>query len=435
MRSPPSPSGLPVLGHTVDVMRDQLGFYDEAASEHGDVITLDILGIDDYCLVAHPDHFERILATERDSFAKTEDFEVAFGDSVLTNEGERWKRQRENLDEFFYPQRIRSYADEMVTFTERRIGRWEEGTTVSLRHELKQLTLENLFGTLFDRPLEIGSNQHLRAAADDLNLWFKSTSYALPRWVPTPARRRFREAIDVLESEAEAMLDERKREGGDGDDLLSTLVRLRAENDAALSDDEIVDQIVTLIFAGHDTTAFLLVAALHQLSSTPSVRERFHEELDDVLGDRTPELGDVGELTVTRNIINETLRRYPSLFTIPRKTTRAVDLGEYRVPADTRVHLSVWRVHRDERFWDDPHRWHPARWQEMSPRDKGYAFIPFGAGPRACLGRRFARLEATLVLATIGQRYELEPERPLELTAEMTTQPAHRVPARVQTRT
>jgi cytochrome P450 len=416
-------------------MRDQLGFYDEVASEHGDVTTLEILGIGDFCLVAHPDHFERILVNDRDSFAKTEDFQVAFGDSVLTNEGERWKRQRENLDEFFYPQRIRSYADEMVKFTERRIGRWEEETTVPLRHEMKQLTLENLFGTLFDRPLEIGSNERLRDAADDLNLWFKSTSYALPRWIPTPARRQFRKAVDVLESEAEAMLDERKREGADGDDLLSTLVRLRAENEAALSDDEIVDQIVTLMFAGHDTTAFLLVAALHQLSSTPSVRERFHTELDDVLGDRTPELGDVGDLTVTKNIINETLRRYPSLFTIPRKTTREVNLGGYRVPAETRLHLSVWRVHRDERFWDDPKSWQPTRWQEMSPQDKGYAFVPFGAGPRACLGRRFARLEATLVLSTIGQQYELDPERPLELTPELTTQPAHRVPVHVQTRT
>lgn len=434
MTEAPSHPGLPVVGNTVDLIRDQLGFHEEIIEEHGNVVWVDVLGVGEYCIVAHPDIFEQILVTNRDDFAKTEDFRIAFGESVLTTEGERWREQRGAMDEFFYPERIRSYADDMVRLTERRVGQWETGEVVSLRHEMKELTLENLFGTLFDRDLEIGGDKEIRQAADDLNLWFKSTSYAMPRWLPTPARRRFHKAVDTLDSVARSLLSERKREGGDGDDLLSTLVRLRETDEGGMSDDEIADQVVTMIFAGHDTTAMALVAALSELSTSPGIRERFQSELDEVIGDSRPELGDVMDLSVTENIINETFRKYPSVFNIPRKTEHETELNGCRIPADTRIHLSTWRVHRDPRFWDDPTSWTPARWQGTDPREKGYAFVPFGAGPRTCLGRRFARLEAKLVLATIGQRFRLEPQRDLEVRPEMTLQPAHDVPTLVRER-
>lgn len=434
MTEAPSHPGLPVLGNTVEMIRDQLGMHETIVAEHGDVVWVDILGVGEYCIVAHPDIFEQILVTDRDTFAKTEDFRIAFGESVLTTEGERWQAQRGALDEFFYPERIRSYADDMVRLTARRIDRWQAGETISLRQEMKALTLENLFGALFDRDLAIDGDERIRQAAGDLNLWFKSTTYAMPRWLPTPARRQFREAVDTLESVAHSLLAERRREGAEGDDLLSTLVRLREGDETAMSDDEIADQIVTMVFAGHDTTAMALIAALYELSTHPEVRDRFHAELDAVVGDDQPTLADVGDLTLTENIIDETLRLYPSVFTLPRKTTEATTLDGYDVPADTRIHMSTWRVHRDPRFWDDPTTWKPARWEGTTPRDQGYAFIPFGAGPRTCIGRRFARLEAKLVLATIGQQFRLEPQRALELEPEMTLQPSHDMPTRVRRR-
>ncbi|MFB6118041.1 cytochrome P450 [Halosegnis sp.] len=433
MSAPPAHPKTPVIGHTVDVIQDLLGFHDEVAAETGDLARVDVLGVGEYCIAAHPDHFEQILVTDPESFAKTVDFEIAFGQSVLTTEGETWRRQREDLEEFFYPGKIRSYADDMVGFTERRLDTWTPGETLSLYEEMRHLTLENLFGTLFDRPLRIGADEQLRQAADDLNLWFKASSYALPRWVPTPARRRFHEAVDVLETEARRLIREREQADG-GDDLLSTLVALREQGASGMTDDEIVDQLVTMIFAGHDTTAFALTAALHQLGTHPDVRERFHAELADVLDGARPTLADVGDLTVTANVVNETLRRYPSLFTIPRKTTRPVELGGYQLPADTRIHLSFWRAHRDERFWDDPDAWRPARWTTTSPREQGHSFVPFGAGRRACIGRRFARLEATLVLATIGQRYRLDPKGPLVLEPEMTMSAGEGALARVHER-
>lgn len=434
MNAPPSHPGLPFVGNTLSIMRDQLGFHEDAVDRSGDLFRANILGVGEYCIAAHPDYFERILISDRDAFAKTDDYQIAFGEGVLTTEGERWKNQRDDLEEFFYPGKIRSYADEMVERTSQRLDRWADGQRMHLYKELKQLALDVIFATVFDRPLAIDGDERLRTAADRLNLFFKSTSYALPRWVPTPARRQFQAAVDTLESEAKTLLAEQKRSETAGNGLLSTLVTLRETGATTMSDDEIVDQVVTLTFAGHDTTALVMTAALHQLGNHPSVRERFHAELSDVLGGDAPTADDVEELTVTRNIVNETLRMYPSVFLIPRKTTRRVELGGYELDSGTRIHLSFWSVHRDDRFWTDPDVWRPARWQETSPREKGHAFVPFGAGRRACIGRRFARLEATLVLATIAQQFLIDPAGPLQLEPEATLSVADDAPVRVHTR-
>lgn len=414
-------------------VRDRIGFIDHVVSDDG-VGMANVFGLGDIYVAADPDYFERILVSDEETFEKTEDFETMFGDGVVAVEGAQWEKQRDALDEFFYPGRIRSYADKMVDLTQRRIDRWSVGDSVSMHEEMSALALDNIFGTLFERNLDIDGDEELRQAANDLNRWFKPTSMALPQWVPTPSRRRFEQALDRLRAEGRSLLDERRSEEL-GDDLLSELTALHEDGDAELTDDEIVDQFLALIFAGHDTTALALTYAFHCLGTHPEVRQRFHEELDEVLGDSNPGLTDIGELKVTKRIVNETLRAYPPVHTIARNPTRDVELGGYHVPEGARLHISIWGVHHDEAHWTDPEEWRPSRWRDTSPGDAGYAFVPFGAGPRACLGRRFSVLEATLVLATIGQQYHLEPLGPLELAPEATTQPANEVPARVDART
>jgi cytochrome P450 len=438
---PPSAGGPPVVGQTVRFARDPLALIEEVVDEYGPVSRMSVLGVGEFYNLASPDCLERALVTERDAFAKSPGFRVAFGENVLSTAGEQWERQREALDEFFYPARIREYAGRMVELTERRLDRWPADGRLSLHEEMSGTALDNFFGTLFDRPLDPDGDERLRRAASNINLWFKPTSFALPRWVPTPARRRFGRAVETVEREARRLLDERSRavergEAEAGDDLLSTLVALREADgeEATLSDAEIVDQVVGLVFAGHDTTALAMTYALHQIGAHPEVRERFHAELADVLDGGRPTLSDLGDLAVTERILNETLRLYPPIHTIPRVTTRPVEMADYRLESDTRAHLSVWAVQRDERYWGDPHEWRPARWRDTSPQDAGYAYAPFGAGPRLCLGRRFALLEAKLVLALVGQRFELDPEDPLSFEPMTTTQPAHGVPVLVHER-
>lgn len=427
---PPSPPGLPLLGHTLRFARDPLGLYGDVAASCDDVARLRVAGLGEFYALTHPDHVQRALTDDREAFEKTDDFRVAFGESVVATGGEQWRRQRDVLEAFFSPGRVRSYADRMVDLTERRLDRWTPGERLSLHGEMGAVALENLFGTVFGRPLDPDGDERLRRAANDINLWFRSTSFALPTWVPTPSRRRFRRAVDAVESEARRLL--RERRAGDGDDLLSALADLRTADDADLADSEAVDQVVGLTFAGHDTTALVLTYALHQLGTHPAVRERFHAELDAAL-DGPPTPSDASGLAVTRRVVTETMRAYPPIHTVPRTTTRPVEVGGYRLEPGTRTHLGVWQVHRDARFWDDPEAWRPARWRDRSP-ESADAYLPFGAGPRTCLGRRFALLEATLVLAAVGRRYALDPEGSLAFDPMATTQPADGVPVRVRGR-
>lgn len=430
LREPPTASGPPVLGQTLQFARDPLTLISDLTEELGRLFRMQVLGIGEFYVLTHPNHFEQALVSDRDAFGKNEDFRIAFGENVLSTEGEQWQRQREVLNEFFTPAQIHSYADRMVELTEQRLERWGDGQRISLADAMHDIALDNFFGTVFGRPLDPDGDESLRRAASNLNLWFNPSSFVLPRQVPTPSRYRFTNALTRLETEVERMLRDRRESGG-GDDLLSTLVDLQTTENTALTDGEIVDQVLGLVFAGHDTTALTLTYALHQLSAHEDVRQQVTAELDDVLAGERPSFSDVGNLSTLERVINETFRKYPSVHTIPRETTESVVVDDYRLEANTRTHLSVWEVHHDPAFWDNPEIWRPSRWRDTTPHEKGHAFVPFGAGPRLCLGRRFARLEATLVLAMVCQDYLVEPEGELSFDPMMTLQPADGVPVTV----
>jgi cytochrome P450 len=431
---PPTPAGLPLVGHTIAYASDRFGFVSAAREECGDVFVVDVLGLGEVCYLTHPDHFEQALVTEREAFGKSDLLRLALGDGLLAVDGVQWERQREALEEWFSPGRVRSYAAEIVRLTERRIDRWSDGDRLSLLEEMASLGLEILFGTLFDCRLEPDRRRTLRRAADDLNAYFAPTSLAFPRWLPTPARRRFDRADRTLRSELRSMVDERVAADDPGHDLLSTLARWHADGTATMSKREVIDQLLTFLFAGHETTALAMTYALYEVGACPSVRERLHRELDGVLDGSRPTVAALGDLAVTERVVTETVRLYPPAHTIPRTTTRDVTVGGYDVPAGVPTFLALHSVHRDDRFYDDPLAFRPERWRDQRPATKGFAYVPFGAGPRTCIGRRFALLEARLVLATIAQRYHLEPTEPLELAPLMSTQPVGDVPVTVRAR-
>lgn len=425
---PPSVEGYPVLGNTVEWAQDPFGFIHDLVEEVGDVARYETVR-HDVCVLAHPDHAERMLVSDREAFAKPPAFNQAFGDGLLAADGELWKRTRGALDEFFFPKRIASYAETMTTRTHQRIDRWDDGDTIQLSEEMKSLTLEIIFATLFDTTLDLDGDTSLREAADNLHGWFTPTSLALPKWVPTPSRYRFKQAVDRLQEEGRSLL---ASADGESDDMLSALAGMQGEDE--LSDHEILSQFQTFIFAGHDTTALALTYTLYLLETHPEVRDRFYDEIDTVVGDSEPTMADLGELTFTEQLLNEAMRLYPPVYSIPRVTKRDVTFGDYRIPGKTMTQLMVRELHRDGRFWDDPEQYRPSRWAEATPQSKGYAYIPFGAGPRTCIGRRFALMEAKLVLAKIGQQYRLEPQSELSVKQGITTQPTDTVPVTVHTR-
>ena len=413
LRRPPTPKGHPLIGHTIDFAQGPFDFVDRALEECGDVYRMKLPGSQVFAL-AHPDYFKQALVTEIDAFGKTDDFQTAFADGVLASEGDQWRRQRGVLQSFFTRRQVAEYSDSMVATTQRRLETWRHREIRDMETEMQNLTLEVLFATLFGRKLQPGEGDDLRAAADGLNSWFAPTSWLLPNWVPTLSRRNFKNSKERLRTEIRELLAERGSSDSidthHSETLLSKLKEAREATDGnQLSQKEVEGVMITMIFAGYETTASALAFAWYSLATHPEIQDAFHEELDSVLDGDAPTHADIENLTFTRRIVKETMRLYPSVHTIPRQTTRAVEVNGYELPADEEVHLSIFAVHRDERFYDDPESFRPDRWEaDLEDQLPEYAYMPFGGGRRACIGREFALLEATLVLATIGQEWEFE---------------------------
>jgi cytochrome P450 len=409
---PPYPPNLghPSL-HVLRQMRDLLGFA-ERAHETSDVVRLRRPAMGDDYHFAHPEHLKRALLTERETFGKSDDFRIAFGEGLLTVEGEEWHQQREALRPLFTRDSVLGYADGMVEQIERRSRRWADGDRLDLQHEFRRMTLDVLFATVLGRQLDLDGDRRLREAAEDLHAWFVPTSYLLPPWVPTPSRRRFGEAKAAIREETDRLLAERRADPpsdpAEAEDLLSLLVGLRrtgAVDRETFTDERLRDQVVTIVFAGHDTTTTTLTFACWALANHPEVRERFHEEVDRL--DGPPTVDDLSNLEVTERVITETLRLFPPVYVLPRVTTEEVVIDGYRVPAESRAFLEVRLIQRDPRFFDAPDEFRPSRWTGDLRRElHDFAYAPFGGGPRVCIGREFALLEAKLALATIGQEYE-----------------------------
>ena len=427
---PPAPPGKPFVGHAVAFASDPFGFVRRSVRTTGDVFRLRLFGRD-VSVVADPDHVGTALANP-DAFAKLDDFRIAFGDALLAVEGDQWQRQRHAMEEFFEPTRIREHAETMTGVAERRVEGWTTGEEVRLDEEMRAVALANLFEVVFGQSLAADELDELAAAANALNGWFKPTSWVLPHWVPTPARREFRRGSEELREWAASLLDE-TGPTPDDESLLARLATLRDDPDSGFDEAEVLDQVVGTIFAGHETTALTMTYALHQIGSRPAVADRVAAEIDDVVDGR-PTLDDLQELTYLEAVIDETLRLYPPVHAIPRVTTAEFELGEHVIPANEQVLLSVWSIHRDPRFYDDPLAFDPDRWADTAPRDRGYEFVPFGSGPRICIGRHFARLEAKAVLAAVAGRYRLGETDALELSPRMTTQPTGPVTASVEDR-
>jgi cytochrome P450 len=410
---PPYPSHLgPPALHIVHQMRDRLKFLERVTMRY-DLARTRMLGQDFYGL-GHPEYFKRVLLTDREKFRKSDDFRIAFGEGLLTVEGEEWQQQRNTLQPFFARDAVMSYADGMVEQIRRRADTWEDGQRFDLQAEFTKMTLDVIMATVLGRELDLHGDERLREAAEHLHEWFVPSSYFLPHLVPTPARRRFHRAKETIGEEADRLLQEAATDAPtdptEADDLLSLLVGIREagmSDSAMLSDERLRDQMVTIIFAGHDTTTGTLTFAFWALANHPEIREQFHAEVDQL--DGPPTLEDVEDLEMTERVITETLRLYPPVYSLPRETATDIVIDGYYIPEGEQVALDIRDVQRDARFFEDPHEFRPSRWDGDLRSDlHDFAYAPFGGGPRICIGREFALLEAKLTLATVGRRFDFE---------------------------
>jgi cytochrome P450 len=412
---------------------DPLGLLERLAA-YGDVVTIDVPGSAAY-LLNHPDLVHDVLVTGHRSFHKGPTIRAAkmlLGESLLTSEDETHLRRRRLIQPMFHHERIATYAGSMVGFAERAAEGWSDGERVDVQAEMSALTLavvgDTLFGTDVD---ERRSETVRRALTDTLGMFDRvySPLFRLLVRLPSPTMRRYRRVESDLNRVIAEMIADRRSAGATGDDLLSLLLRAR-EDGAGMTDEQVRDEALTLFLAGHETTAIALTWTWWLLSRNPDVEARLHAELDAVLSEREPSVGDLPNLAYTQAVISESIRLRPPAWAIGRTAIAGHRANDYAIDQGSIVVVSPWLLHHDPRWWPEPEAFRPERWLADDPERPRYAFIPFGGGPRVCIGEPFARLEAAMLLASIARRWRFASptDREPDLQAVITLRPRGGLP-------
>ncbi len=437
---PPGPPGHPVLGNLPEFAGDTLGFATRLAREFGDVARFRIVNRTAYLLSA-PEAVERVLVTNHRNFIKHTFFwrkvDAIFGKGLLTNEGDDWRLQRRLVQPAFHHERIADYARSMVDYTVDRLDGWKDGEERDVRSEMTSITFRVVAKTLFDA--EVADDIAEIAGAFDTGIEEIARRIRrpvlVPDWVPTPGNRRYRHAVRRMDRLVYRIIEEH-RDGHDRGDLLSALLQVRDEDGRPMDEKQLRDETITMLLAGHETTALALTWTWYLLSQYPKVVTRLEEEVDAALDGRPPDVRDLPQLPYTDRIVRESMRIYPPAYSFGREALEDDEILGWPVPAGTTLFVFPWVLHRDPRFYPDPLRFDPDRWTESFesglPR---HAYLPFGSGPRMCIGREFARMELLLIVATIAQRFRLEwgAERPTPM-ASITLRPTGGLRAVVRVR-
>jgi cytochrome P450 len=442
--TPPGPKGEPLFGSSRRYARDPFSFISALEETYDDVVSFDMGPMETY-MVTDPTDIERVLVSEADGFRKP-DFQNdalgdLLGDGLLLSEGDTWERQRELANPAFRMSRLMGMADRVAGHAESMVDSWEPGQTIDAETEMARVTLHVILDLMMGVELSEDRIDTVQEQLDPLGRRFEPDPlrFAMPDWVPMPGDEAFESAV----AELDAVLDDivaarRGREvrgvstvvdaPADGDDppmdFLSVLLRARDRGEQSAA--QLRDEMMTMLLAGHDTTALTLTYTWFLLSEHPEAERRVQAEVDEVVGDERPAMDHVREFEYLEWVINEAMRLYPPVFTIFREPTEPVELGGYRVPAGSTLMLPQWGVHRSGRYWDEPEQFDPDRFSPERRADRPrFAFFPFGGGPRHCIGKHLSLLEAKVIVATVVSEYELDfgGETPLELMPSLTMHP------------
>ena len=412
---PPGPPDEFGLKRLFRMSRDPLGFFSGLRRDYGPFAHYRI-GPRHVWFVAEPELIEEVLVKHARSFLKDQGLESTkplLGEGLLTSEGDFHRRQRRLAQPAFHHARIASYGSTMVEHGLRAREQWREGQVLDFVREMMRLALGIVGKTLSDADIGSDADTVARALGTAMDTF---TLARVPFWrlllhVPVPSTLRFARARRELDSVVYRLIAEHRRSGRDSGDLLSMLLLARDEEGGtgAMTDRQLRDEAMTILLAGHETTAVALAWTFYLLSQNPPVEAALHDELDSVLRGAPPTTADVKRLPYLEMVLSESMRLYPPAWAIGRRAHEPVPLGGYELrPSDAAV-MSQWVVHRDPDLWPDPLRFDPRRFEPARKASRHrFAYFPFGGGPRVCIGDGFAWLSGSLLIATVAQRWRLE---------------------------
>jgi len=397
--------------------RDPLGFVSALARDYGDVVLLRMGPLQAY-LLHHPDGVKHVLQDNNQNYVKGPIIartKVLIGDGLFTSEGDFWRRQRRLAQPAFHRERIAGFAAAMVRRADERLARWEtaaaRGDAIDVAAEMSALTLTIVGETLFGLDLSGDAAEAGAALRVALEITaHRAMSYvAPPVWLPTARNRALRAAVRTLDALVCTVIASRRSRDEPGNDLLGMLMAARDEETGeVMSAQQLRDEVMTFLLAGHETTAVALAWTWYLLARHPEIAEGARAEVLAALGDRAPTLDDLPRIPLARMVVEEAMRLYPPVWGIGRQAIAADHIGGYDIPPGALVNLSPWVTHRHPGIWDEPERYDPERFRPGRERTRPrFAYFPFSGGPRLCIGEPFALMEAHLIAAMMLQRYRL----------------------------
>jgi cytochrome P450 len=332
--------------------------------------------------------------------SSNEVFKKVVGEGLLTSEGETWRKQRRMMQPAFHQTRLKMLDEMIVSATQSMLERWQglyqEDQPVDIAREMAALTLTITTRSLFG--VDLG--EEVREVGEIIN---RAANY-----LEKPSHPRLMQSAGELTALVDRIIQQRKRDFKDEGDLLSSMILARDENGAGLDDEQLRNQVMTFILAGYETTASTLTWTWYLLSQNPGALERLRQEVRATLDGRAPRYNDLDLLTYTGMVLDESLRLFPPAWTLGRRAIGEDRIGDYYVAPHTVIAICIYTLHRHPGFWENPEAFDPERFlPERSAGRNKFAYIPFGAGPRQCIGNNFGLMEACLVIACVAQRFEL----------------------------
>jgi cytochrome P450 len=428
---PPSVPADWVGGHFRSFRRDPTDFLSKLASL-GDIAYFRMARQPAF-FINDPEMIRDVLVVNAHKFHKGRALKRAkalLGEGLLTNEGASHLRQRRMIQPAFHRQRIAEYTKSMVDFADKMSNEWHDGDIRDIDREMMRLTLRIVSKTLFSADVENEADEVTQAMTTIVEL-FNFLLLPFSDWLrnlPLPQSKRFRNARATLDKIIYGMIVERRKTGEDKGDLLSMLLAARDEDDgAAMTDEQIRDEALTLFLAGHETTANALTWTWLLLSQNPEKEAKLHAEIDRLLGDRSPTIDDIPHLKFIEAVLAESMRLYPPAWAIGRLSVEEHEIRDYKIPVGALILISPYVTHRDSRYWPQPTEFIPERWEAQSIKEAGQknVYFPFGGGIRRCIGESFAWTEGILLIATLARKWKLSlvPNQKIGLQPMITLRP------------
>jgi len=414
----PGPRGVPIVGSLFDAWRDPLKLLSEGARDHGNVVRFRF-GAFQYLLVSGLSEIQYVLVKNQKNYVKSRSYQgvkLVLGEGLLTSEGEFWRRQRRLAQPAFHAQRLRGLVGSMARLTGDAIARWKalpaSGRTLDMHDEMTRLTFRIVGKTLCSTDVE-GDAQAIGKAmtvAVHFANEYVEQLVRLPPWLPFPKNFRFKKALTTLDALVYRMIEEHRAESDHEGDLLGMLMSATDDGDGeGMTPKQLRDEVMTLVLAGFETTANALSWTLYLLTKHPEVARKVEEEATRVLGGRIATFEDLPRLEYTERVLQESMRLYPPAWCFERAAVEADEVGGYSIPAGTTIAVCPYALHRNPAYWENPETFDPDRFlPERSEARSRFAYLPFGDGPRICIGKAFAMMETKIILAMMAGAFHLQ---------------------------